>query len=199
MNAKLQTVVTAAMLAAMTTVATLMIRIPTIGTNGYINTGDAVVLISAWLLGNPYGALAAGAGSALADLFAGYPAYIPGTAIIKYLMAFVAAIVFKRIEKMNLPKTAGFQSDSFTGNLQTNSTRPFKGGDHTASYLISSVAAEAVMVSGYFLYEWTILGYGPAAAASIGSNAIQGVTCIVLGNALIRVLSGLRKSFSQQS
>ena len=62
MNTKLQRIITAAMLAAMTAVATLIIRIPTLGTNGYINTGDAVVLISAWFMGNPYGALAAGIG-----------------------------------------------------------------------------------------------------------------------------------------
>ena len=174
MNTKLQRIITAAMLAAMTAVATLIIRIPTLGTNGYINTGDAVVLISAWFMGNPYGALAAGIGSALADLLAGYPAYIPGTAVIKFLMAFAAAAVFSGATKINMPKTA--------------------------SYIISSVAAEVIMIFGYFLYESTILGYGyAAAAASVSSNVIQGVTCIVLGNALIRVLSGIRKSFSQQS
>ena len=154
----------AAMLAALTAVATLAIRIPTLGTNGYINTGDAVVLLSAWLLGNPYGALAAGLGSAIADLLAGYPVYIPGTAVIKFLMALAAAAVFNTISRINMPKTA--------------------------YYIISSVAAETIMVLGYFMYESAILGYGAAAAAaSLGSNVIQGVTCIVLGNALIHVLS----------
>ena len=158
------------MLAAMTAVATLIIRIPTLGTNGYINTGDAVVLVSAWLMGNPFGAFAAGIGSALADLLAGYPTYIPGTAIIKFLMAFAAAAVFNGTIKINMPKTA--------------------------SYILSSVTAEVIMVLGYFLYESAILGYGlAAAAASVGSNVIQGVTCIVLGNALIHVLSGIRIRF----
>ena len=44
------------------------------------------------------------------------------------------------------------------------------------------------MIFGYFLYESTILGYGIAAAASIGSNAIQGITCMILGNAMIYAL-----------
>lgn len=166
MNAKLQRIVTASMLAAMTTIATVIIKVPTLGTNGYVNIGDTLVLLCAWLLGNPYGALAAGIGSALADLLSGYPAYIPGTAAIKFLMAFVAAIIY-----------AGFGR---------------KNVHNAASYVISSAAAEIIMIAGYFLYESTILGYGLAAAASIGSNAIQGITCMVLANALIHVLSGVK-------
>lgn len=54
----------------------MIIKVPTFGMNGYVNIGDAAVLISAWLLGNPYGAFAAGIGSGLADLLSGYPAYI---------------------------------------------------------------------------------------------------------------------------
>lgn len=162
MNTKLQRTVTAAMIAAMTTIATMIIKVPTLGTNGYVNIGDSIVLLAAWLLGNPYGALAAGVGSALADLLSGYPAYIPGTAVIKFLMAFVAAIVFKTAVKKDVPRVV--------------------------SYMISSLVAEVIMIAGYFLYESTLLGYGLAAAASIGSNAIQGVTCMILGNALIHVL-----------
>ena len=162
MNRNLQIAVRASMLAAMTTIATMVIKVPTLGTNGYVNIGDAMVLISAWILGNPYGAIAAGIGSALADLLSGYPMYVPGTAVIKFLMAFVAAYVFRAVAA----KT-----------------------DHvTVAYIISSIIAELIMIFGYFLYESTLLGYGIAAAASIGSNAIQAVTCIVLGIALISVL-----------
>ena len=163
MNRKLQLAVTASMLAAMTTVATMIIKVPTVGTNGYVNIGDALVLLSAWLIGNPYGALAAGIGSALADLLSGYPAYIPGTAVIKFVMAFAAAITLSGAEKKSIPKPV--------------------------AYAVSSIVAEVIMIVGYFAYESTILGYGIAAAASIGSNAIQGVTCAVLGNALIYVLT----------
>ena len=166
MNRKLQLAITASMLAAMTTIATMIIKVPTLGTNGYVNIGDSIVLISAWLLGNPYGALAAGLGSALADLLSGYPAYIPGTAIIKFVMAFAASVVFKTLDKKSIPAPV--------------------------SYIISSVVAEIIMIFGYFLYEMAILGYGIAAAASIGSNAIQGITCMILGNALIYVLTKIR-------
>ena len=166
MNTKLRQIVTASMLAAMTTIATMIIKVPTLGTNGYVNIGDSIVLLCAWIMGNPYGALAAGVGSALADLLSGYPAYIPGTAIIKFLMAFAAAAFFNALGKKKIPVTV--------------------------SYILSSVVAELIMIAGYFLYESTILGYGLAAAASIGSNAIQGITCIILGNALIHVLAGIR-------
>ena len=47
--------------------------------------------------------------------------------------------------------------------------------------LLGGVAAEAIMVGGYFLYESTLLGYGMAAAASIPGNGIQGTVGLVLG------------------
>ena len=166
MNEKLRSAVTASAVAAITCLATMIIKVPTIGTGGYVNIGDSVVLIGAWLLGNPYGALAAGIGSALADLLSGYPAYVPGTAIIKFVMAFAASVVVKMLDKKSIPAPV--------------------------SYIISSVVAEIIMIFGYFLYESTVLGYGIAAAASIGSNAIQGITCIILGNALIYVLTKIR-------
>ena len=62
------------MLAALICVATMVIKIPS-PLNGYINLGDCIVLLSGWLLSPVYGFMAAGLGSALADLFAGYVTY----------------------------------------------------------------------------------------------------------------------------
>ncbi|MBO4903958.1 MAG: ECF transporter S component [Lachnospiraceae bacterium] len=168
MNDKLKQVVTASVLAAFTTVATMIIKVPTLGTNGYVNIGDSVVLLCAWLLQNPYGALAAGVGSALADLLSGYPAYIPGTAVIKFAMAFVCAVIFSKLAN-SVPKVA--------------------------AYVISSIVAELIMVTGYFLYEAFVLGYGLAAAASIISNGVQALTCLVIGNALIHALDPVFRKF----
>ena len=64
-------IVTASMLAALVCVATMIIKIPS-PLKGYINLGDCVVLLSGWLLSPLYGFLAAGIGSALADVFSGY-------------------------------------------------------------------------------------------------------------------------------
>ena len=83
--------VTAAMMAAMTVIATMVITIPTAG-GGYVNIGDALVILSGWLLGGPYGALAAGIGSALADVLSGYAVYAPATFVIKALMGFIVGL-----------------------------------------------------------------------------------------------------------
>ena len=61
-------IVTAAVLAALTCVATMVVQIPMPLTKGYVNFGDVLVLTSAWLLGSPWGIAAAGIGSAMADL-----------------------------------------------------------------------------------------------------------------------------------
>ena len=68
--------VLAALLAALTAVATMIIRIPT-PTQGYIHLGDGMVLICGILLGPGLGALAAGIGSMMADLIGGYMAWCP--------------------------------------------------------------------------------------------------------------------------
>lgn len=163
MNRNLTNCVTAAMFAALTCVFTMVVKVPTIGTNGYVNIGDAVVLVSAWILGSPYGALAAGIGSAMADLLSGYAAYAPGTFVIKFAMAFVCCLVFKCSGRIGIPGKIAF--------------------------VLSGIIAELIMVSGYFIYEAGPLGYGMAAAASVPSNMIQGVTCLVLGSMLAIALS----------
>ena len=61
-------IVMSAMFAALVCIATMMIRIPS-PLKGYLNLGDGIVLLAGWMLPPFYGFLAAGAGSALADLF----------------------------------------------------------------------------------------------------------------------------------
>ena len=157
-------IVITALFAALACVATMIIKVPTVGTNGYVNIGDTIVLLSAWMIGGVYGALAAGIGSALS----GYGSYVPGTFVIKFLMALVAYLVFVAIKKAN-----------------TNNNK----GMTVVSYIVSGVVSEVIMVLGYFLYESTLLGYGfVGAAPSIGSNCIQGITCLVLGYVAIFAL-----------
>lgn len=167
MNERLQLFVKASMLAAMTCIATMIIKIPIAATGGYINIGDTVVLLAAWLLGNPYGACAAALGSALADILSGYVVYAPATAIIKFVMAFVCCIVSSSMIRKKITRYAAFA--------------------------VSSVIAEIIMIAGYFLYESTVMGYGLAAAAAIPGNAVQGIVSLILGNVLIHVLAGVLK------
>lgn len=79
-----------AVLMALTTVMTMVIQIPTIGTNGYLNLGDMVVFIAALTLGKKGGFIVGGFGSALADLLLGYTHYVPITLIVKGLEGYIA-------------------------------------------------------------------------------------------------------------
>ena len=57
-NEKLYKIIVAAMMAALACVATMIIRIPS-PMQGYVNLGDAVVLMCGWILGPIYGVAAA--------------------------------------------------------------------------------------------------------------------------------------------
>ena len=152
-----------ALFAALTFCATFVIKVPTV-TGGYANLGDSLVLTSAWVLG-PYGILSAALGSALSDLLGGYPIYILPTFIIKGLMAFVAWGLFKIIAVK----------------------RTF------VSRIIGAIAAEIIMVGGYYLVEATFLGYGFAGAlASVPGNAVQAVFGIVSGVIITEVLLNVK-------
>lgn len=150
---KIMRIVTTALFIAIICVATIVVQIPSPLT-GYFNLGDCFVLIAAWFLGPCYGSIAAGIGSALADIILGYTMYAPGTFVIKALMAATAFMVYKAIKK------------------------PFIGK------AVSAFTAEAVMVLGYFVYESVILKYGLAAASAIPTNIAQGVVAIVAAVAL---------------
>ncbi len=148
-NQKVLKIVICAMFAALACVATMVIQFPS-PMNGYVNLGDCVVLLGAFILGPVYGAAAGGIGSMLADIFSGYAHYAPGTLIIKAVMAFVAAIIFKQLK------------------------------NKTLSSVLGAVAAEVIMVLGYFAYAGMLLGKGIAAAASIPGNLVQAAVGIVV-------------------
>lgn len=94
-----------ALFAALTCVATMVIRIPS-PLGGYINFGDCILLAGAWFLGPWYGFAAGATGSALADLFSGYAVYSPATFVIKGLMALTAALLCSKI-KVKFSKVIG--------------------------------------------------------------------------------------------
>ncbi len=171
-NASLRKIIFAALMAALTTVATMIIRIPT-PTQGYIHLGDGMVLLCGALLGPGLGALAAGIGSMLSDLFAGYMSYVPGTFVIKALTAMVGGWLYLRLSA---------------------------GADRRVvpvRVVLSGIPAEAVMVIGYFLYEMGMevaMGSNAAAAATavavgIPMNIVQGVAGVIVCAVLLPVLS----------
>ena len=158
MKTKTQKIVMASMLAALCCVATMIIKIPS-PLKGYLNLGDCVVLLSGWLLSPSYGFVAAGIGSALADVLSGYVIYAPATFVIKGIMAVIAYFGFKMIHN--------------------------KFGN-TPSRIISGVLAELVMVLGYFVFEGFMYGFAPS-VVNIPANSVQGVAGVVVGVILVKI------------
>lgn len=87
--------------AALGCVGTMILQVPS-PTGGYMNLGDAVVILGAWLLGPVYGAVAGGVGPAMADLLSGYAVYVPATLVIKAVMALTAALLYRALGKKGL-------------------------------------------------------------------------------------------------
>ncbi len=81
---------------AITAAATMVIAIPVPFTSGYIHLGDSMVFLSVLILGWRYGAIAAGVGSALADIFLSYVHWAPWTLCIKGIMAILMGLMMEK-------------------------------------------------------------------------------------------------------
>lgn len=135
-------VVLTGLFAALGCVATMVLLVPS-PTGGYMNLGDAVVLLGAYLLGPWYGALAGGIGPAMADLLAGYPMYVPATLVIKAAMGLAAGLVYQAL------------------------------GRRKGALLVCGLLGESIMIVGYWLYDAILLGSLTGSAAGIPSNLVQ--------------------------
>ena len=162
-NDKLFRIVLTAMFAAMVCVTTICVQIPS-PVGGYVNLGDTLVLMSAFLLGPVYGGAAAGIGSALADLITGYAYYAPGTLVIKLLIAVAAALVNRALKKAA------------------------PGMKQLVRYVIAGIPGEIIMVVGYLFYAWFCLSRGASALASVPGNIAQGAAGIVIAAILTPIV-----------
>ena len=160
-NTNLKQIVMAALFAALACVATMSIRIPTPGTGGYIHPGDAIVILSGVILGPVWGLLAAGIGSAMADLLGGYFIYVPITFAVKGLIAFIAGMIYHKLGKTS----------------KTQYTAVILGG----------ITDIILVAGGYFLCEIPLYG-ASAAAASIPANLIQGLGGLIIAFVLYPLL-----------
>lgn len=99
MNSQTKKMTYGALMIAVTFVMTSLIKIPI--PNGYVHLGDGAVLLSAYILGPWGGLIAAGLGSASADYFGGFGAYVLPTFLAKGLMAFIFGYFMERYPKTN--------------------------------------------------------------------------------------------------
>ncbi len=70
-----------ALMIALTTVFTLLVRVPVPATGGYINLSDVAITFAGLTFGPLVGFLAGGIGAALADILGGYAQFAPLTFI----------------------------------------------------------------------------------------------------------------------
>ena len=155
-----------AMLTALVCIATMLIKIPS-PLKGYINLGDCVVLLAGWMLAPSYGFLAAGLGSAMADILSGYIIYAPATFVIKGLMALVVYYGHKVLSQ---------------------------NGSSVMAKAIPGFFAELVMIVGYFVFEGFLYGFGPS-MVNIPANSVQGIAGLILGCVLMRVFEQYRLTY----
>jgi len=136
------------MFTALVAIVTKIAQVPTPLTQGYVNLGDIIVIFAGFYMGRGFGFFIGGAGSALADIFTGYPFYYV-TFLVKGLEGYAAGLT-PFAYKPDLPKAA-------------NGLR----------LLYGSIIAASVMVCGYFLLHITVFNSVKAFTA-LGPNMIQG-------------------------
>ncbi len=151
-------IVSASVFAALVFVLTFVVKIPSV--NGYINIGDAAVVLSGWFLPPLYAFLSSAIGSFLADIISGYALYAPATFIIKGVMAVLAYFVFEAISKIT-PKLF--------------------------ARIISGAVCEGFMSLGYYIFEGFLFGFIPA-LSSMPGNMIQGLSSLLIAVILVTVL-----------
>ncbi|HHO77259.1 MAG TPA: ECF transporter S component [Deltaproteobacteria bacterium] len=142
---------------ALVAVSTMIIRVPIPQTNGYMNLGDSMVLLTAIFFGPVGGFIAGGIGSALADILGGYPQWAIWTLIIKGIEAVIVAglIIVLGIRKEKV------------------------------SFLLVAclIVATTWMVLGYFLAE-TFMYDQKAAMAEVPANILQASGSVILASLL---------------
>ncbi|TXT57282.1 MAG: putative membrane protein [Promethearchaeota archaeon] len=133
-----------AIFSALICVLTFFIVIPVPVTQGFINIGDAGVMIAGILFGPIIGGFAGGIGSMLGDIILGYNLYAPGTLVIKGLEGFLVGLIAdpkRSIKKVDFRDVAGV------------------------------VIGGLIMVFGYLVYEIFIFGV-PAALYEFFLNGL---------------------------
>ncbi|MHA1675439.1 MAG: ECF transporter S component [Promethearchaeota archaeon] len=143
-----------AIMTALVTVTTLVIRIFIPATQGYFNFGDTIIYITAILFGAYIGGLAGGFGSAIADMI-GFPPFTLISLLSKGLEGFVVGWIYHKFAK----------SKHFGGK------QGYK--------IISIICGAPFMIGGYFIAEIFMFGIG-AALIELPWNFLQAISGIAI-------------------
>lgn len=145
-----------------------MLHVP-IGAGGYIHVGDAVIYVTAMLMGGPWAFISAAIGAACADIVSGFAVYAAPSAIIKILIAVPFVLISKKQSKLLSVRSAIFT-------------------------IISGV----ITVLGYFAADLILYREGAIAdlPANIIQAAGSAVVFIVLAFALDR--AGIKQRFEKE-
>lgn len=119
--------------AALVCVLTMTVSIPVPATGGYINIGDLGVMLAGLIFGPIIGFLSGGIGSALADIFIGYPNWAIWTFLVKGLEGFLVGLIAN-------PRVF-------------NRKRSYKD-------ILAVIMGGLLMVFGYFLVELLVFNFG---------------------------------------
>ena len=164
-TSNLRSLVLTALFVALVALATMVINVPMVATQGFINVGDTLIFLSALLMGPRVGALAGGLGSALADLLLGYAHWAPWTLVIKSIEGLLVALLGYH----------AYRQDKRVGSR----------------VVMALVLAALWMVFGYYLVGGFVVGFKPA-LASVPGNLIQGLGSVVLAIPLLHAFRNLR-------
>lgn len=151
--------------AAIVCIATIVIKIPIPATQGYIHFGDGFVFLAGIIPGGGFGMLAAGIGSALADIFSGYVIYAPVTFAVKVLCAMTVWLFYKYTAK--------------------------KVHSPMARLIIGGIVSVLILTAGYLAFETVI--YGTASLIEIPANLVQGGSGILISTLLYPLLKRISK------
>lgn len=144
-------ITTTALSIALVCVGTMVIQIPI--PLGYMHFGNICIILVASLFSPSTALLAGGVGSALSDLFTGYPQWIIPTLIIKGFMGYAACkVMHNKDEASNM---------------------------FSVRTIVGAVVAIVIMVAGYFVAGSILYGSIYTGAAQIPGLSLEGVCGIV--------------------
>lgn len=145
------------LLAALICVATFIIKVPTVVTNGYTHLGDGFIFIAVILLGKKNGAWAGAIGASLADIIGGYSFYALPTFIIKFVMGYIMGTLIEKLPNMKHRR------------------------------IIGSAMGSLWQIFAYYIVGSLMVGNFITTLAEIPANTIQSVAGIIVAVAFIGV------------